>query len=145
MSKITICGGDIIEKIGGKDLSFAKGEIINNGSSVIQTGKENGVSYGVNKEKINIHTCFVFVNNENKFPIYGLEVILKDRSGNIIKKTTNKKGIVALDDNYKGPFVLLYSRHIDVYRSTNKVEFKAIYDYTISYTFDKYEEKIFHI
>lgn len=48
MSKITIVGGDIIEKIGGRDLSFAKGEIINSGSSVIQTGKEKGVSFGKN-------------------------------------------------------------------------------------------------
>lgn len=46
MSKITIVGGDIIEKIGGRDLSFAKGEIINSGSSVIQIGKEKGVSFG---------------------------------------------------------------------------------------------------
>lgn len=46
MSKITIVGGDIIEKIGGRDLSFAKGEIINSGSSVIQTGQEKGVSFG---------------------------------------------------------------------------------------------------
>ncbi|SUV52723.1 hypothetical protein [Bergeyella zoohelcum] len=47
MSKITIVGGNIIERIGGKDLSFARGEIINIGSSVIQTGKEKGVSYGI--------------------------------------------------------------------------------------------------
>lgn len=50
MSKITIVGGDIIEKIGGDDLSFAKEGIINSGSLVIQTGKEKGVSFGKNKD-----------------------------------------------------------------------------------------------
>lgn len=50
MSKITIVGGDILEYIGGKDLSFAKEEIINSGLQVIQNGKENGVNYGINKE-----------------------------------------------------------------------------------------------
>lgn len=49
MSKITIVDGDIIEIIGGNDLSFAKGEIINSGSKVILKGKD-GVSFGVNRK-----------------------------------------------------------------------------------------------
>lgn len=48
MSKITIVQGDILEWIGGKDLSYAKEEIINEGLQVIQNGKENGVTYGIN-------------------------------------------------------------------------------------------------
>ncbi len=46
MSKITIVEGDILEYIEGKDLSFAKEEIINSGSQVIQIGKKKGVTYG---------------------------------------------------------------------------------------------------
>lgn len=45
MSKYTFVGGDIIKKIGGRSLTFAKGDIINEGSEVIQKGKE-GVFYG---------------------------------------------------------------------------------------------------
>lgn len=56
MSKITIVDGNIIEIIGGNDLSFAKGEIINSGSKVIQKGKD-GVSYGANKEAPAISTA----------------------------------------------------------------------------------------
>lgn len=49
MSKITIVEGDLIEFTGGNDLSYAKREIINSGSEVVQVGKERGVSYGTNK------------------------------------------------------------------------------------------------
>jgi len=49
MSKITIVEGDVIEFTGGNDLSYAKKEIINSGSEVVQVGKEKGVSYGTNK------------------------------------------------------------------------------------------------
>ncbi|MFD2285282.1 hypothetical protein GJU39_05175 [Pedobacter petrophilus] len=49
MSKITIVEGDLMEFTGGNDLSYAKKEIINSGSEVVQVGKENGVSYGTNK------------------------------------------------------------------------------------------------
>lgn len=48
MSKITIVGGDIIESIGGKDLSFAREDIVNSSDKqVIMSGKESGVSYGM--------------------------------------------------------------------------------------------------
>jgi len=46
MSKETYVGGDIIETIGGKDLSFASDIILNIGSQVIQNGLKDGVSYG---------------------------------------------------------------------------------------------------
>jgi hypothetical protein len=49
MSKVTIVEGDLIEFTGGNDLSYAKKEIINSGSKVVQVGKEKGVSYGTNK------------------------------------------------------------------------------------------------
>jgi hypothetical protein len=49
MSKISIVEGDIIEVVGGNDVSYAKGEIVNSGSTVIQAGKENGVIHGTNK------------------------------------------------------------------------------------------------
>ena len=45
MSKETYVGGDILEFIGGKDLSYAKGDIVNIGSQVIQNSKE-GIDYG---------------------------------------------------------------------------------------------------
>ncbi len=45
MSKETYVGGDILEFIGGKDLSYAKGDIVNIGSQVIQNSKE-GIVYG---------------------------------------------------------------------------------------------------
>ena len=51
MSKISIIGGDYIETTGGDNLLFAKGNIINSSElEVRQKGKENGVSYGTNKE-----------------------------------------------------------------------------------------------
>lgn len=45
MSKYTFVGGDIIENIGGDDLSYARGNITNIGSEVIRTAKE-GIFYG---------------------------------------------------------------------------------------------------
>lgn len=68
MSKITIVEGDIIEIIGGNDLSFAKGEIINIGSKVIQVGKESGVMYGTPKkfEGIESEASIKWLNIEGK-------------------------------------------------------------------------------
>ncbi len=50
MSKESYIGGDYIETTGGNNLNFAKGSIINSSLlQVAQTGKENGVTYNLNK------------------------------------------------------------------------------------------------
>lgn len=94
MSKITIVGGDIIEKIGGRDLSFAKGEIINSGSSVIQTGQEKGVSFGKNGKApfIKFNTDIRFYVEFEPLPSYngefGFDWIKVDNDDKILKIQT---------------------------------------------------------
>lgn len=94
MSKITIVGGDIIEKIGGRDLSFAKEEIINSGSSVIQTGKEKGVSFGKNGKApfIKFNTGIRFYVEFEPLPSYngefGFDWIKVDNDDKILKIQT---------------------------------------------------------
>ena len=50
MSKESFIGGDYIETTGGNNLNYAKGSITNSSLlQVTQTGKENGVTYNLNK------------------------------------------------------------------------------------------------
>lgn len=50
MSKESYIGGDYIETTGGNNLNYAKGSITNSSIvQVIQTGKEKGVTYNLNK------------------------------------------------------------------------------------------------
>lgn len=51
MSKESYIGGDYIETTGGSSKTYAKGKIINTSldGDIIQIGKENGVTYGINE------------------------------------------------------------------------------------------------
>lgn len=90
MSKETFVGGDIIEFIGGKDLSYAKEEIINIGSQVIQNGKETGVSYGTNRKAPERETKYIvkgeWRDTENK-------IITKAKVGDYVQFCIETKGI----------------------------------------------------
>ncbi|WP_292010907.1 hypothetical protein [Chryseobacterium sp.] len=66
MSKETYIEGDYIETTGGSNLNYAKQGIENTGSSVVQNGAQNGVTYGKNQqapkiEKIESGEAYIIV------------------------------------------------------------------------------------
>lgn len=134
MSKITIVQGDILEWIGGKDLSYAKEEIINEGLRVIQNGKENGVTYGINEDApliekvlpLNNTNVIVYFKAKKWKGEYGFDwfreknAFIQDseKYEDIVGKYYQFTDIEIIDTNYEK-----FQRKIDkYYTSSDKIE-----------------------
>ncbi|MCP2025458.1 hypothetical protein L1276_000598 [Flavobacterium sp. HSC-32F16] len=95
MSKISIVEGDIFEVVGGNDVSYAKAEIVNSGSNVIQVGKENGIVHGTNKQApfIEFDTQIALVVEFEPLASYdgefGFDWLKCDDSDNVLKVQTD--------------------------------------------------------
>lgn len=130
----------------------AKGQILEEskrtqntaGLKHLQNGSSGGINNGNNKKRsfpATMLSYFMFIDSEKNLPINGLEIIIKDSNGNIVKQYTDSRGVVALNKNYKAPFTLLNSRHKDVDKPSKNPQIKALYNYSDCFTYKKYEEK----
>ncbi|WP_169712676.1 peptidoglycan recognition protein family protein [Epilithonimonas caeni] len=142
--KITIVAKNIKGSAKGKILEESKQTKNVVEGKFYQDGKKGGVNNDKKRDRSfppSVISYFIFIDSESNTPINGLEIIIKDKDGNIIKQQTNNKGIIGLSRNYKAPFTLLNSRHKEVDKPSKEAQIKAKYSYSDCFTFKKYEEK----
>lgn len=88
MSRTRIVKGNITKIVGGNYKRYSKDDIENNGSKVIQIGKEGGVSYGKAEEPD--EKLFVCIKKPTPFPAaYGDCNFYKWRFENFLERHKN--------------------------------------------------------